>query len=35
MLDKQNFFKHVTILTGKLQMFLIYRDKSDFSTFKI
>ena len=29
MLDKQNFF------TGKLQMFLIYRDKSDFSTFKI
>ena len=29
MLDKQNFF------TGKLQMFLTYRDKSDFSTFKI
>ena len=34
MLDQQNFFNYVTILAGKPQIFLIHRNKSDFSNFK-
>ena len=34
MLDQEKFFEYVTILAGKLHIFLMHRNKSRFSTFK-
>ena len=33
-LTSKTFFEYVTILADKLQIFLIHRNKSDFSNFK-
>ena len=33
-LTSKTFFEYVTILAGKVETFLIHRNKSDFSTFK-
>ena len=34
-LTSKTFFEYVTILAGKLEIFLIHRNKSDFSTIPI
>ena len=34
-LTSKSFFEDVVVLAGKLEIFLIHSDKSDFSTFKL
>ena len=34
-LDQQNIFEYVIILAGKLEIFLIHSNKSDFRTFSL